>query len=188
MDFLQNSVQPYVDKLRPIAHSVGEEARAQCERIITRLDAIADAVKRDSTMYWRERPQVTLAVGASDNTITVPPGEQWELEAVTIVPTGAVGTAGSIIIGLSAGLPLWGGAHTGRPTTVGGSGVRFESGHTLIVTANETGALVMLQVRIERQAPVFDGYKAIPAEVPAEPGITPPNVEVNRHTGTWATR
>lgn len=178
-------IQPHIDRLRPLAQSAADEARAYGERVIARLDALIDANQGDSTIYYRERPTIGLTAGTPDtDSIKVPGGERWLLEAVTIVPTGAVGTPGSVVVGVSDGLPMYAAPHTGRPTTVGGNGVWFESGTSIRVTANEVNALVAFQFRVERHAPEYVN-KGAGGVQELRPDGTTPGVDDARHTGTW---
>lgn len=181
---MDSMFQPWVDKLRPTVQSAGERAEAWAHRIVSRLDAIADAVEEDATIYWRERPTQALVAGVAQP-IPVPAGEVWTLESVTLVP-GIVGTPGSVTLGVSAGLPMWGGAHAGRPVTIDGMRVRFESGTTIQVTAGEVDTTVAFQFRVERPHRPGKGVGGV-IETPTDGSDATPNPEPWRHTGSWAT-
>lgn len=179
-------LQNTVDQVRPMAQAATDTLSMWGYRIVERLDAIVDAVQEDSTVFARIRPEVTVAAGARGEADVVPAGEQWVLENVTLSPTGAVGTPGSVTIGPSGLLTAWGGAHTGRPNTLLGADVRFESGQPVIVTAQEVDCRVTMQFRCERAAPKM--HRAPIGRPPKpDPNAAPPNPELGRHTGTWAT-
>lgn len=179
-------LQSTVDQVRPMAQAATDTLSMWGYRIVERLDAIVDAVQEDSTVFARIRPEVTVASDGRAEADVVPAGEQWVLENVTLMPTGAVATPGSVLIGPSGLLTAWGGAHTGRPTTVGGQDVRFESGQPVIVSAQEVGCRVTMQFRCER---VTARMHRAPTGMPVkpDPAAAPPNPELGRHVGTWST-
>lgn len=179
-------IQPHLDRMRPVAHEVADRACAYADHMCDELTRIRHLLEGDPTESYRERPTVTLAAGTSNRDIVVPAGEWWVLETVTLIPTGVVGTPGSVTAGVSPGLPMFGANHPGRPVTAPGSSVRFESGTVVVVTANEVDVMAAFQFRVERKRPTVHGVGGV-REQHAEPGITPPNGEVARHTGVWST-
>lgn len=180
---MDSLVQPHLDRIRPLAQSAAAEARGWGLDILARLDRIADAVDQDVTRFWRERPQFNLTAGTSD-TFIVPAGEQWVLEAVTMVPTGAVGTPGGVTLSVGGGLPLFGANHPGRPRTEPGNDIRLESGMQVTITALEVGCTVMAQVRVERKvAKVAGRYTATNPGTDGDDAT--PNPDPGRHVGTW---
>jgi len=182
---IDSIIQPHLDRIRPLAQDIASEARVWAHGVMCELERIGDAVEGDATRFWRERPQFALAAGATGQFV-VPAGEQWLLEAVTMVPSGAVGTPGGVTLGVGGGLPLFGANHPGRPRTEPGNDVRIESGMQVDVTALEVGCVVMVQVRVERKVPRVRG-RYTPYEPPTDGDDATPNPDAGRHTGTWMT-
>jgi hypothetical protein len=177
-------IRPHLDKYEPHAKGAFLELRAFGHRVLELLTDIRNGLDQDAPSFWRERPTFTLPAGGADSFV-VPAGEVWLLEAVTADPT-TVGTPGAVSLGITDGLPLFGMNHPGRITTVVGSGIRFESGTAVRVTARENAALVTLQVRIERK-PSRKGASGM-VDISPDGDEATPNPDPGRHAGNWHPR
>lgn len=77
-----NFLDGYVQKITPLARDIGVTAQAYAERIISRLDAIHDAVESEEFTEIRFAERINTVGGqtSSEPIFEVPRGETWELE------------------------------------------------------------------------------------------------------------
>lgn len=147
-------IQPYMDRIGPMARDVGATAQGYAERIIARLDDIADAVRSEEFEEQRRRFPVTIpGITAADTVkFDIPPGEDWLLEAVTVSAGGNISVAignQDAVGGNLAGRSFYWIGNFPFVGTEAGSGVLFNGAQTLGVVANaNTPALVYLQFRV----------------------------------------
>lgn len=88
MDFIRR----YIEEAKPHVQTIGERAQATGERIIARLDRIAEAVESEEFDEHRRRCQFTTTAGAERVIAEVPTTQEWVLESLSLIP-GAAGGA-----------------------------------------------------------------------------------------------
>lgn len=147
-------MEQYADQVRPHLQSAGERACSYAERIIARLDAIHEAVQSEEFEERRRRESFPLGVGVTYpagnvDSITVPAGEHWIIEAVT----ADVAAATAIRINADD-RPVWFGQFAASDTKFG-QGVWLASGQQLKVSNIGAGAVSMVYVQFKRERVAF---------------------------------
>ena len=78
-------IDSYIERLTPVFRDAGNGARAQCERIITRLECIETAIREQEFQEYREITRVRLLTAAgTQNLDQVPVGVDWEAQFLTV--------------------------------------------------------------------------------------------------------
>lgn len=138
-----------IAKITPALSSAARLALGQSERIIARLDYLIDLQRSDNSAYERKWLRVNVLSGVrSDSIADVPVNQEWQLEAVTIVPTGQ--TSVSLFANSTdTAFPLYS-VSGAVASSDGGNGVRIPSGSSLTVLSTGADCAVVCQVRVIR--------------------------------------
>lgn len=79
-------IDTYIEKFAPAFQNAGQAARAQCERVITRLEAIEAAIRDSEFQEYREITRANLKLASGLQLLEeIPVGTDWELQFITIV-------------------------------------------------------------------------------------------------------
>lgn len=144
-----NLTDPLIARFEPGARRLGDTARAYADRIIARLDTIADAVESDETInqyLWKSTGAIAGS-GSSGVVWEVPAGDT-DYELLTVVIIGPAAATTVRVMAGDGGTVKWaGGAST--DLTAGGNGTRFRPGEQVTVQVGAGGGVagVNLQFR-----------------------------------------
>lgn len=147
--FGDSFINDHINRITPVLSSAARLALGQSERIIARLDQLIDLQQTDNNAYERKWLRVNVSNGVrSDSIADVPVNQEWQLEAVTIVPTGQTSVS---LFGNSSdtAFPLYS-VSGAVAASNGGNGVRIPSGSSLTILSSGADCAVVCQVRIIR--------------------------------------
>lgn len=139
-------IDSYIEKAKPAAQNIAVTAQAYAERIISRLDRIAEAVESEEYDEQRRQYRLSLTQDIEQDLAQIPTGEEWFLEAVSVLTTCAVAINES---GRFKFAKQFAAADFTSPN------VPFRGGNTLTIvsTGNAAPVEAFVQFKVKRKKP-----------------------------------
>lgn len=191
----EGMIDPIIERCRPHALTLRDQATMFATGVIERLDRIEGALTNDLDEYNRHMPRFNLAAAVPFMVGEVPPGEEWTLEYWTVSTANAnsilfiYDVYTSVTADLFGNIPL-GALATGvtpsQPVQESGKGIVFPAGSQITLFSPSSTARGMIQFRTRRKRPRNNNLAAGIRNPTPDRTDGPQEVQdTQRHVGSW---